>query len=458
MIRSQIEPGSEGFWARYEPTTEAPWDLRRVVHLHRRAGFGATWTEIKRDLSDGPEASIERVLTGKSRIGVAFDFESTSNILADAAVASDQLSRLQAWWIFRMLGSPDPLGERLTLMWHDHFATANSKVDDLALMRRQNDTFRRLARAPFGELLGAVVREPALLLYLDAPSNRKEHPNENLARELMELFTLGIGHFTEADVKEAARALTGWTVEDGAFRDASVKHDDGEKTLFGRTGRWATSDLLSIVLERRATAKRIARRICGLLMGEGPDVARATAALADVLTASGLDIGHAVATVLRSRAFFASSNLGSRVVGPAEFVIGPCRALVSGPAIPSTLLLAEWTKRLGQELFEPPNVGGWPGGRAWLSPRTLVGRANFAAALVDGRAVGLPAPLDAAMIAQEQGLENSAQAVREASSALLLGIARPDRGGSGGGGADDSPEAARKALAMVLASPEAQTG
>ena len=138
-----------------------------------------------------------------------------------------------------MLASPDPLGERLTLMWHDHFATAQSKVEDLALMRRQNETFRRLARAPFGDLLNASVREPALLLYLDAPSNRKDHPNENLARELMELFTLGIGNFTEADVKEAARALTGWTVDDGAFREVPSKHDDGEKTLLGRKGRWA---------------------------------------------------------------------------------------------------------------------------------------------------------------------------------------------------------------------------
>ena len=137
-------------------------------------------------------------------------------------------------------------------MWHDHFATAESKVDDLALMRRQNETVRRLARAPFGTLLGASIREPALLLYLDAPSNRKDHPNENLARELMELFTVGIGNYAEADVKEAARALTGWTLDDGAFREAPAKHDDGEKTLFGRKGRVDGADLLATLLERPA--------------------------------------------------------------------------------------------------------------------------------------------------------------------------------------------------------------
>ena len=449
--RNTSGPGSP--WAPYEPTAESPWDLRRVVHLHRRAGFAATWAEIERDLKDGPEASIGRVLAGTSRIGgVSEEFESTSSLLADAAVASGDVHRLQAWWIFRMLGSPDPLGERLTLMWHGHFATARSKVEDLALMRRQNDTFRRLARAPFGELLGASIRDPALLLYLDAPSNRKDHPNENLARELMELFTLGIGNYSEADIREAARALTGWTVEDGAFREAPSKHDDGEKTLLGRKGRWGGTDLLATLLDRPSTPRRLARRICGLFMGEGAVAEPAVDLLADDLKANRLDVGRAIETVLRSRAFFAPANIGSRVVGPVEFAIGACRALVPGGSTPSTLILADWTTRLGQELFEPPNVGGWPGGRAWLTPRALVGRANFAAALVEGRPVGLPSPLDAGSIAAEQGLGKSAGEIREAASALLLGI-MSDRDKSGN---DETPEAARRALATVLASPEAQ--
>ena len=443
-------------WARYEPTTEAPWDLRRVVHLHRRAGFAASWAEIERDLKEGPEASINRVLTGSSRAGVVVDdFESTASLIADAAVASGDINRLRAWWIFRMLASPDPLAERLTLMWHDHFATAVSKVEDLALMRRQNETFRRLARAPFRDLLTASVREPALLLYLDAPSNRKDHPNENLARELMELFTLGIGKFNEGDVKEAARALTGLTVDDGTFREVRSKHDDGEKTLLGRRGRWAPSDLLSILLDRPATAVRIARRLCGLFMGERAFDERATMLLADDLNAHRLDVGHAVETVLRSQAFFASENIRSRVVGPVEFVVGACRAFVPAPSMPSTLLLADWTARLGQQLFEPPNVGGWPGGREWLTPRSLVGRANFAAALVEGRPIGLPAPLDAGAIAVEQRLGTSARAVCEAASALLLGIVCRERKRAV---TDDNPEAARKVLATLLASPEAQIG
>jgi len=445
-----------GPWAPYEPTPETPWDLRRVVHLHRRAGFAATWAEIQRDLKEGPEASIGRVLAGTFRIGgVPEDFEATSTLLADAAVASGDVNRLKAWWVFRMLGTPDPLGERLTLMWHDHFATAQSKVDDLALMRRQNETFRRLARAPFGTLLEAAIREPALLLYLDASNNRKDHPNENLARELMELFTLGIGNYAEADVQEAARALTGWTVDDGAFREAPAKHDDGEKSLLGCKGRWGGADLLAILLEQPSMAQRLARRLCGLFMGEGAVDQPAIGDLAHELEESRLDIRRAVELVLRSRAFFASANLGARVVGPVEFVIGACRALVPGGSTPSTLILADWTTRMGQDLFEPPNVGGWPGGRSWVTPRALVARANFAAALVEGLLVGLPAPLDAGSIAAEQGLGRSSTEVRQAAFALLLGISSQDRKVIG---TKETPEAGRRSLATVLASPEAQLG
>src|SRR5438067_4870672 len=228
-----------GVWAPYAPDDKTPWDLRRVVHLHRRAGFAATWQEIQRDLKDGPKASIVRLLQGKARSqGVPEDFVAVAAKLGRLAAEAGDLGRLKAWWVYRMLFGPDPLAERLTLLWHNHFATSEDKVRSLAAMRRQNETFRKLARAPFGKLLNAAVREPALLLYLDAPSNRKGAPNENLARELMELFTLGVGPYSEADVKEAARALTGWTVEEGQFAEETARHDDGDKTLLGKKGRW----------------------------------------------------------------------------------------------------------------------------------------------------------------------------------------------------------------------------
>jgi uncharacterized protein (DUF1800 family) len=229
-------------WAPFSPTDEARWDLRRVVHLHRRAGFAASWDEIERDLKEGTDASINRLLDGRARAGhsqAPDEFESTSTALADAAAGSGNPDRLKAWWIWRMLHTPDPLGERLTLLWHNHFATSNRKVDDLAAMRQQNETFRRLARAPFGELLNAAIRDPALLAWLDAPANRKGHPNENLARELLELFTVGIGNHGESDVQDAARALTGWSVSQGQFREVAATHDAGVKCLFGKGGTWS---------------------------------------------------------------------------------------------------------------------------------------------------------------------------------------------------------------------------
>ena len=185
-------------WKPYTPDDKAPWNLRRVVHLHRRAGFAATWQEIERDLRDGPQAAIDRLLAGKAyTTAVPDDFEATSRLLADAAVASGNIHRLKAWWLYRMIFSPDSLGERLRLLWHNHFATSNRKVEDVAMMRRQNDLFRQFARAPFSELLTRVTKDPAVLVWLDADSNRREHPNENLARELMELFTLGVGNHGE---------------------------------------------------------------------------------------------------------------------------------------------------------------------------------------------------------------------------------------------------------------------
>lgn len=370
-------------WSLYTPDDATPWNLRRVVHLHRRAGFAATWSEIQRDLADGPRASIDRVLTGRAATaGVPEDFQRTAELLGDSAAVSGDPARLKAWWIYRMLFGPDPLTERLVLLWHNHFATSNQKVNDPRAMYNQNRLFRELARAPFGRLLERAVREPALLLWLDAPANRRGHPNENLARELMELFTLGIDPFTEQDVREAARALTGWTVNDTArFEEVPAQHDDGEKTILGRMGRWTGSDLVRMLIEHPATAERLAFRLCEWLMGEGVANRAALRELAGGLREHDLDIGWGVETILRSRAFFAAGNIGSRVLGPVEYIVGAARALELFDPPASTLLLADWCARLGQDLFYPPNVGGWPGGRAWLTTRSLIGRANFAASL-----------------------------------------------------------------------------
>jgi uncharacterized protein (DUF1800 family) len=449
-------------WARYQGGPEAPWNLRRVHHLHRRAGFAASWNELQRDLKEGPEASIARLLAGKIRAETtSADFPATAALLADAAVAADDPDRLKAAWVYRMLCGPDPLGERLTLMWHDHFATSNAKVSDVAAMRRQNDILREHARAPFGVLLKAAIRDPALLIWLDAPANRKGHPNENLARELMELFTLGIGNYTEGDVQACARALTGWTVVDGSFRDVSQLHDDGAKTIFGRSEKWTGADLVQALIERPATALRIAGRLCGLFFGEKGVSAAAVASLARGLREHDLDVGWGVATILSSGAFFAETNIGTRVLGPPEFLLGAAIALNRSDPPPSTLVLADWMARLGQDLFYPPNVGGWPGGRAWLSSRSLIGRANFAAALVDGPALGISAPLDVAALAARQGKRSDVDGASSATANLLFG-AEPEASTreaiAKAVGSMPKSDILRRVVTLVLASPEAQLG
>ncbi len=446
-------------WAAYQPSPQAPWNLRRVVHLHHRAGFAASWSEIERDLADGPDASITRMLEGKSGPPGALEpaeFERISAILGDAAIASSDAGRLKAWWFYRLLFSPDPLSERLTLMWHNHFATSNQKVNDPAAMRRQNDLFRNLARAPFGTLLERAVRDPALLVWLDAPANRKGHPNENLARELLELFSVGIGHFSENDVRETARALTGWNVVDGEAREAPSRHDVGAKIILGKSGNWRGADVVRMILEQPATADRLAWRICDLLMGEKvtkPEIK----ALADGLRSHQLDVEWAVATVLRSRAFFASSNLGTRVQSPIEYIVGAVRALELLDPPPSTLVLADWAARLGQDLFNPPNVGGWPGGRSWLSARSLIARANFVTALIDGRGVGRDAPVDPIALAGRYGRRGSQDQTVSFCAELLLGFA-PDQRWMDQLGAQTNwnTESARRAVARLLVTPEAQ--
>jgi uncharacterized protein (DUF1800 family) len=456
-------------WSAYVPSESAPWDLSRVAHLHRRAGFAATWSEIQRDLRDGPEASVTRIVQGKSRIdGVVKDFESVSAALADSAASTAAADRLKAWWVFRMLFSPDPLGERLTLLWHNHFATSNLKVNDLAAMRQQNEIFRKYARAPLGELLRHVMKDPATLDWLDAPANRKEHPNENLARESMELFTIGVGNFSETDVKQAARALTGWSFKPDGFHDFPQYHDDGEKTILGRKGRWRGDDFVSMLLEQPAMSLRLAKRLCEMLLGEtfsgkSGATSEQLQSLAKGLREHQLDIGWGVERILRSQTFFAAPNLRSRILAPPEFVVGATRALEQFDPPPSTLLLTEWMARMGQDLFYPPNVFGWPGGRNWLNSRALVARINFADALVNGTARYPAAPANVLdLVERAVGSAEAGPGIRFLSH-LLLGIEPPGSlqntlHSAVPTGTGLTAESARRVAVILLSSAEAQIG
>lgn len=223
-----------------------------------------------------------------------------------------------------------------------------------------------------------------MLVWLDANSNRQGHANENLARELMELFTLGIGNFDENDVKQAARALTGWSIKAGGVKFRREYHDSESKTVLGQTAPLDAHSLADLLLEHEATSRRLAWRLCDLLMGERIVTEAAIEELACGLRDHQLNIGWAVATILRSELFFSDANIGSRVSSPVEYMMSCIRSLEMLDKPPSTLILADWCSRLGQELFRPLNVGGWLGGRSWLNSRTIIGRANFGAALLYG--------------------------------------------------------------------------
>src|SRR5262245_27631035 len=200
-------PIQERPWAPYRATAEDPWDLRKVAHLHRRAGFSASWGDLQRDLRAGLNASDERLLTPPA---ATTEEQQILDSLRQGVLSSRDSERLKAWWLYRVLYDTDPLREKLTLFWHSHFATSNRKVGSVPLMLQQNELFRRHALGEFAPLLTDIVSDGAMLIWLDGIVSRREQPNENFAREFLELFTLGVGNYTEADIRQAARAFTGW--------------------------------------------------------------------------------------------------------------------------------------------------------------------------------------------------------------------------------------------------------
>ncbi len=245
-------------WSRYQPAPGDPWDLRKVAHLHRRAGFGATRAELLRDLAAGPEASVERLFTPPT---LATEDSEAIDGLRQTARSSSNLDLLKVCWLNRILHGPDPLREKLTLFWHGHFATSNKKVEAVALMDRQNETLRSHALGPLAAMLESIIPDPAMLVWLDGGNSKKDKPNENFAREFLELFTLGVGHYTERDIREAARAFTGWVRQEArgfqdtpAFNHDPAQVDKGPKTFLGLNGPWGPADIVRITLERPEAA------------------------------------------------------------------------------------------------------------------------------------------------------------------------------------------------------------
>lgn len=283
---------------------------------------------------------------------------------------------LRAWWLREMVTTPSPLTERMTLFWHNHFTSGQDKVPEPQMMYRQNVLLRQDALGNFGELLHAVAKDPAMLLYLDGANSRKGRPNENFAREVMELFTLGEGHYSEDDIKQAARAYTGWSVDpdSGAFVWRAAFHDDGSKTVLGQSGAFDGDQVLDILLAQPETADFVTAKLWREFVSATPDPVELQP-IADAFRASHYDIKVALRGLFLSPAFWNPDNRGTLVKAPAEFVAGTVRQF--DLSFDSTQPMVGTMRQLGQVLFAPPNVKGWPGGETWIDSSTLLARKQY---------------------------------------------------------------------------------
>ena len=380
-------------------------------HLLYRTSFAATPTDLDLYSKLTRADAIERVLSGARNEALTpppawagEPFQSLRRFRMASAEERQALQRqrrregmeLRAWWLEEMRATPSPLTEKMTLFWHNHFVSSDQKVRSPQLMYRQNVLLRKHALGNFATLLHEVARDPAMVIYLDNASNRKAQPNENFAREVMELFTLGEGHYGESDVKEAARAFTGWSIDPdlGEFMFRRAQHDDGHKTVLGRSGNFDGDDVLDILLAQPRTAEHIVDKLWREFVSPAPDAAEVTR-VARLFRESGYDIRTALRALLASDAFYAPGARAALVKSPVELIVGTLRQFDfrTGEMLPFAFASAQ----LGQNLFAPPNVKGWSGGEAWINSTTLLARRELLDRLFRGQegermgaAAGLP--------------------------------------------------------------------
>jgi hypothetical protein len=364
-------------WSEYHPGKERPWTLKKAGHLFRRAAFGASWPELQTALQEGPRPTIDRLL--QIDPGKSATFYRQVDALAEPLAGTADEERLRAWWLYVLMNSPQPLLEKMTLFWHNHFATSNAKVQDLGAMLRQNRLLRKHALGKFSTMLQDISKDPAMLIWLDGIANKKGKPNENYARELMELFSLGVGHYSEADIRQAARAFTGWTVKQDEFYLDTDQHDGQEKTVLGKTGKFGGEEVVKLCLDQPVCADFVIRKLFAYFISETlqPDP-RLLEPLARQLRTRDYEILPVVGILLRSNLFFSETAYRARIKPPVEFAVGIMHAL-EGRA--DALQLAQMLDPMGQRLFAPPSVKGWDGASTWLNSTTLLLRHNLAAAL-----------------------------------------------------------------------------
>ncbi len=416
-----------------------PWDEQKVRHLLNRTGFSATADEVESALKESLDAVLQRRLNYEStpdpyprpewaapptpaqlaEIGQATqaseaeirqlrkDGETDKKALRQVMRKGRQLEKelercdgltiysqkfsyttdLQKWWLRRMAETTRPLQEKLTLFWHGHFATSIFKVDSAYYMWMQNETMRRNASGNFRTMIMEISKDPAMIKWLDNNSNSKEHPNENYAREVMELFTLGEGHYTEDDIKQAARAFTGWGYgrRTMRFQFNTLQHDHGEKTFMGQKGNWDGGDIVDIIFQQPACAQFIARKLWTYFAYEEPEP-EIVDGLAEILRENKYEMKPMLQTMLSCRAFFSERAIRTQIKSPVQLAVGSSQLLkrqIPDPIEPFTVIVRSM-RLMGQEPLLPADVSGWKGGLSWINTASLLMRYNFSNFLVNG--------------------------------------------------------------------------
>lgn len=411
----------------YQPIARKEFDFAAAQHLLSRAGFGGTPAQIRALVERGPEGAVELLLDfrrgaseepsveGRPAAGIELrsdimrqptpeerEAERRARAMKDEETIARlqamrqqrerddraQLALMQRWWLSRMIETPRPLEEKLTLFWHGHFATGYRTIENSWHMALQNEMFRRRAAGNFEVLVRGIISDPAMLKYLDNDENRRASPNENLARELLELFTLGEGNgYTERDIKEGARALTGRTFRGNDYFFDQQQFDTKPKEIFKRRGAFDGDAFVSMILERPECAQFLASKFYRYFVSDAPRVSRdgkeVVLRMAKEMRESDYDMRPALRSLFLSRHFYAPENRLAIIKSPVQLIVQTVRSL--GTPTREMKSLVDAGDLMGQQLFQPPSVKGWDGGRSWINTATLFVRQNVVVYLVTGR-------------------------------------------------------------------------
>jgi uncharacterized protein (DUF1800 family) len=392
------------------PLAPDAWNYAKAAHLLNRAAFGDTPAEIEVAHQKGLATTVRELVEPNAQAAAANPpplWAKPRNIREIRMAIREEKDEpgerkdkrrefrqmegenildLRRWWLDHMMTTAAPLVEKMTLFWHGHFATSVEKVNDGYWMWRQNDTLRRHALGNFATLTQEISRDPAMMIYLDLQQSRKEHPNENWARELMELFTVGIGHYSETDIRESARAFTGYRIDltNQQFRFAPRQHDDGPKTFMGQTGAWNGDNIIEILLKQPASTQFLARKLWRFFAEDEPP-APIVDAVAVRIREHNFELRPVLREIFSSREFYSETAMRTQIKSPVQYLIHTTKLLATD--LPAAPVAQNAMRQMGQILFAPPNVKGWDGGKAWVSTSTLLFRYNFANYLINGDAM-----------------------------------------------------------------------